>query len=125
IENEIRRRLRDSFGTTLPRFDVLAQLARAPDGLTLGDLSRRMMVSAGNVTGLVDRLVADGLIGRQPVAGDRRAARVFLTAAGRARFDRLTAAHESWLREIFADLTEAEVERLMAGLARVKGSAQR
>ena len=71
IENEVRRRLRDNFDITLPRFDLLAQLDRAPDGMTLGELSQRMMVSNGNITGLVDRLVGQGLIRRRPVPNDR------------------------------------------------------
>ena len=66
IENEVRRRLRDQFGITLPRFDLLAQLDRAPNGMTLGELSQRMMVSNGNITGLVDRLCEQGLILRRP-----------------------------------------------------------
>ena len=72
IETEVRRRLRDSFEVTLPRFDLLAQLDRAPKGMTLGELSQRMMVSNGNVTGLVDRLVEQGLINRRPSPKDRR-----------------------------------------------------
>ena len=84
IETEVRRRLRDSFEVTLPRFDLLAQLDRAPKGMTLGELSQRMMVSNGNVTGLVDRLVEQGLINRRPSPKDRRAQIVSLTAEGRA-----------------------------------------
>src|SRR5687767_14029224 len=72
IENEVRRRLRDNFDITLPRFDLLAQLERAPDGMTLGELSQRMMVSNGNITGLVDRLCEQGLISRRPSPSDRR-----------------------------------------------------
>ena len=82
IETEVRRRLRDSFEVTLPRFDLLAQLDRAPKGMTLGELSQRMMVSNGNVTGLVDRLVEQGLINRRPSPKDRRAQIVSLTAGG-------------------------------------------
>ena len=82
IESEVRRRLRDNFDVTLPRFDLLAQLDRAPKGMTLGELSQRMMVSNGNVTGLVDRLVEQGLIDRRPSPKDRRAQIVSLTAGG-------------------------------------------
>ncbi len=73
IESEVRRRLRDSFDVTLPRFDLMAQLYRAPKAMTLGELSQRMMVSNGNVTGLVDRLVEQGLVSRRPSPKDRRA----------------------------------------------------
>src|SRR3989442_14857270 len=83
IESEVRRRLRDTFGVTLPRFDLMAQLDRAPSGMTLGELSRRMMVSNGNVTGLVDRLVAQGVVRRRPSPSDRRSQFVSLTAEGR------------------------------------------
>ena len=93
IETEVRRRLRDSFEVTLPRFDLLAQLDRAPKGMTLGELSQRMMVSNGNVTGLVDRLVEQGLIDRRPSPNDRRAQIVSLTAEGR-RFFRAMARDE-------------------------------
>ena len=86
IEAELRRRLRVAFNTTLPRFDLLAALDRAPEGLTLGEVSGRMMVSNGNVTGLVGRLAAQGSIERLPHATDRRAATVRLTAAGRRGF---------------------------------------
>src|SRR6516162_4735269 len=86
IESEVRRRLRESFSLTLPRFDLMAQLDRAPKGMTLGELSQRMMVSNGNVTGLVDRLVEQGLIDRRPSPKDRRAQIVTLTAEGRRFF---------------------------------------
>lgn len=65
ISQEIRRRLRTEFGATLPQFDLLAQLYREKDGLRLGELSRRTMVTNGNVTGLVERLEGDGLIVRE------------------------------------------------------------
>ena len=94
IEAEIRRRLRDRFDTTLPRFDLLAQLERAPDGIQLGELSRRMMVSNGNVTGLVERLAQEELIDRQVSETDRRAVQVRLTARGRAVFTEMARAHQ-------------------------------
>src|ERR1700749_5018875 len=72
IEGEVRRRLRESFDVTLPRFDLMAQLDKTPDGMTLGELSSRMMVSNGKFTGLVERLVADGLLARKPAPNDRR-----------------------------------------------------
>ncbi len=106
IEAEVRRRLRDNFDVTLPRFDLLAQLDRAPNGMTLGELSQRMMVSNGNVTGLVDRLVEQGLIQRRPSPKDRRAQIVSLTAEGRKFFRAMARANGDWIGEMFADLSE-------------------
>ena len=125
IENEVRRRLRDNFDITLPRFDLLAQLDRAPNGMTLGELSQRMMVSNGNVTGLVERLVADRLIARKPAPHDRRAQIVRLTPAGRRSFRAMARAHESWILKMFADLRPTEISVLMGLLAKAKRSAAR
>ncbi len=128
IETRVRAGLRESFSITLPRFDVLSQLARAqdgshPDGLTMGELSQRMMVSAGNVTGLVDGLVADGLIVRQAQVRDRRSARVSLTPAGKSAFESMLPTHERWIDEAFAALDTTELKRLLALLAKLKTSA--
>jgi DNA-binding MarR family transcriptional regulator len=125
IENEVRRRLRDKFEVTLPRFDLLAQLERAPDGMTLGELSQRMMVSNGNVTGLVDTLVAQRLIKRRPSPKDRRAQIVSLTAEGRRFFRAMARANGDWIADMFADLSSGEIETLMRLLARTKASARK
>jgi DNA-binding MarR family transcriptional regulator len=128
IETRVRAGLRESYAITLPRFDVLSQLARAqvgghPEGLTMGELSQRMMVSAGNVTGLVDGLVSDGLIVRQAQPGDRRSARVHLTPAGKRAFEAMLPTHERWIDEAFSALDPAEIKRLLALLAKLKTSA--
>jgi DNA-binding MarR family transcriptional regulator len=125
IENEIRRRLRDNFDITLPRFDLMAQLDKSPGGMKLGELSQRLMVSNGNITGLVDRLLAQGLLDRQPAPNDRRAQLVRLTAEGRRSFRAMASAHESWIAEIFRDLTAAERDVLMRLLAKAKAAARR
>lgn len=125
IEGEIRRRLRERFDVTLPRFDLMAQLERTPEGMTLGELSRRMMVSNGNVTGLVDRLVAEGVLQRRQSDTDRRAHYVSLTEAGRRAFAAMAAEHEDWVADLFADLAPGEVETLMALLGAAKRSVQR
>jgi DNA-binding MarR family transcriptional regulator len=125
IENEIRQRLRAEFDVTLPRFDLMAQLDRAQGGMTLGELSQRMMVSNGNVTGLVERLVALKLIERKPSPNDRRAMIVTLTPEGRRTFRTLARTHESWIADIFAGLDPAEMDTLMKLLARTKASARR
>jgi DNA-binding MarR family transcriptional regulator len=124
IESEIRRRLRAQFDTTLPRFDLLAQLERAGTGLTLGEVSRRMMVSNGNVTGLAARLEAEGLIERRVNAADRREQRLRLTARGRREFARQSAAHEQWVAEFFAGLSPPERAALHRLLGRAKESAR-
>jgi DNA-binding MarR family transcriptional regulator len=123
IEGEVRRRLREHFGTTLPRFDMLAQLDRAPGGMTLGELSQRMMVSNGNVTGLVDRLAAEGLLARRAAAHDRRMQIVNLTAAGRRSFRAMARENGDWISDIFADLDADDIEAMMRLLAKTKASA--
>lgn len=124
IEAEIRRRLRRDFGVTLPRFDVMAQLDRAPDGLTLSAISTRMMVSNGNLTGLVERLVASGHVDRRRSRTDRRAQLISLTALGRAEFRAMARAHEGWLAEMLAGLSPAGMDELGRLLGRAKHSAR-
>jgi DNA-binding MarR family transcriptional regulator len=125
IESEVRRRLRDSFDVTLPRFDLMAQLDRTPKGMTLGELSQRMMVSNGNVTGLVDRLVEQGLITRRPSPKDRRAQIVSLTAHGRKFFRAMARTNGDWVGEFFADLSRDDIDTLMRLLAKAKASARK
>lgn len=125
IEGEVRRRLRDDFDVTLPRFDLMAQLDRAPNGMTLGELSQRMMVTNGNVTGLVDRLVAQKLIVRRPSPTDRRAQIVSLTAEGRKAFRAMARANRNWIAEILADLSPGEINELMRLLDKTKASARK
>jgi DNA-binding MarR family transcriptional regulator len=122
LEAEIRRRLREQFDTTLPRFDLLAQLERAPKGMTLGEVSRRMMVSNGNITGLVERLVESGHLTRLPLPTDRRVQVIALTPAGRAEFARMAEAHEAWIAEMFEGMPPDEVDTLLKLLGRLKGS---
>jgi DNA-binding MarR family transcriptional regulator len=125
IEGEVRRRLRDQFDMTLPRFDLMAQLDKAPNGMTLGELSRRMMVSNGNVTGLAERLVEQGLLDRRAAPNDRRAQIVSLTAEGRRAFRAMARTHEDWIAEIFAGLDGGEIDTLMQLLAKTKTSARK
>ncbi len=125
IEGDVRRRLRERFDVTLPRFDLMAQLDKAPGGMTLSDLSKRMMVSNGNLTGLVDRLVASGHIVRTVSPTDRRATVISLTDSGRAEFRAMAAEHELWIAGLFDDLTGKDRDDLMRLLAKTKLSARR
>jgi DNA-binding MarR family transcriptional regulator len=120
IEREIRRRFESEFDVTLPRFDVMAALNRHPEGLTMGSLSRWLRVSNGNVTGVVARLEADGLVRREPRTNDQRVIDVRLTAEGRAVFDRLAAAHEGWVDELLGCLDGGDTHILTDLLGHVR-----
>jgi DNA-binding MarR family transcriptional regulator len=120
IERRIRARLREEFATTLPRFDLMAQLERNPEGLKMGELSRRLMVTGGNVTGITDQLAAERLVERAPIANDRRAYAVRLTPKGKRAFDAMAAAHERWVIELLSGLDAGEQRRLCALLDRIK-----
>jgi len=125
IERRVRSNLRDRFGITLPRFDVLAQLDRARDGLAMGELSRRLMVSNGNLTGLIDRLVHEGLVSRAPLPHDRRTHLVRLTAAGQTAFDEMAAAHEHWIDVMMAGVDRRKLRDLFVLLGELKPSLTR
>ena len=112
IEAELRERLRQEFNTTLPRFDVMAALYRTRDGMLMSDLSRFLLVSNGNVTGIVDRLVSEGLVARARRNGDRRTSMVRLTEEGSKAFAVIAAAHESWIGELLGNVSEDEARRL-------------
>lgn len=119
VEGRVRERLRDGHDTTLPRFDVLAALHRERAGLRMSALSGVLRVSNGNVTGIVDRLVGDGLVERVAVEGDRRAMVVRLTDAGAAAFEGMAAAHEAWIDELLDGVGAEEAEAISARLAEV------
>jgi len=112
VETEIRRRLRERFGISLPRFDYLAQLHRAPEGLKMKELSRQLMVTGGNVTGLTDELEREGLVERIDSPTDRRSWIVRLTPAGRSGFEAMAAEHEQWVLDLFAGLDARAVQQL-------------
>ena len=122
ITAEIRQRLRSEFEFTLPRFDLMAQLDREPNGLRLSELSKRMMVTNGNLTGLVDRLIEEGYVRRVDDPTDGRASVVRLTRVGADIFRKLAAAHEAWLATLFDELNPEAAERLMQDLAALKRS---
>lgn len=120
IENEIRTRLRSEFGITLPRFDLMAQLERHPEGLRMGELSKRMMVTGGNITGITDQLEQEKLVVRMPDPTDRRAYSVKLTAAGRRAFERMASTHECWIAELLDGVSGKEKSTLIELLSKVK-----
>ncbi len=120
IEKRVRAGLREQFDTTLPRFDLMAQLERHPEGLKMKELSHRLMVTGGNVTGITDQLVAEGLVERMAVEGDRRAFLVRLTPEGRSAFERMAAQHEQWIVEAFDGLSAKDLDSLHKLLGKVK-----
>jgi DNA-binding MarR family transcriptional regulator len=116
IEAEVRDRLRVAFGVTLPQFDVMAALERRPDGMTMTELSRFLMVSNGNVTGIIDRLVAEKLVTRRAPADDRRAIIVRLTPRGLKEFTAMARAHQAWVDGLLSDFDAAEADTLIRHL---------
>jgi DNA-binding MarR family transcriptional regulator len=122
IENRVSSRLRGEFETTLPRFDLMAQLARFPDGLFMSELSQLLMVSGGNITGITDNLERDGLVERIMLPEDRRARKVCLTEKGRAAFEQMAAVHESWINDWLSSLSAQEQHQLYALLGKLKQS---
>jgi DNA-binding MarR family transcriptional regulator len=120
VEDVIRSRLRTTFGITLPRFDLMAQLERHPEGLRMGELSKRMMVTGGNVTGIVDQLEREGLVERAPDPQDGRAAMVRLTTAGRGAFAEMADVHEGWVADLFRDIPAEDKTRMIALLDSMK-----
>ncbi|MFV0281909.1 MAG: MarR family winged helix-turn-helix transcriptional regulator [Rhodoblastus sp.] len=120
VNNEVRRRLRENFGMSLSRFDLLAQLDGRPEGLRMGDLSRRLMVTTGNITGLVDELVADGLVERLADPSNRRASLAAMTARGRRIFDAAAKTNEVWIAELFSGLSDADKAAMFDMLGRQK-----
>jgi DNA-binding MarR family transcriptional regulator len=121
VEGELRRLMREHFGTTLARFDALAQLDRFPDGLTMSELSRHLMVSHGNVTGLIDRLADERLVERRTDQRDRRIQRVTLTSEGKTLFDTMVPLHRQWLAALLQDVpsqTRADLAELLGQMKR-------
>jgi DNA-binding MarR family transcriptional regulator len=120
IETHVRSGFRQEFATTLPRFDLMAQLERYPEGLRMNDLSRRLMVSGGNVTGITDQLEREGLVVRTLDRGDRRAITVKLTSAGLKRFREMAASHERWIVELLDGLSHEDRQTMLLMLGKLK-----
>ncbi len=122
IEKRLRRRFVGQFDTTLPRFDVMAALERHPDGVAMGELSRAILVSNGNVTALVRQLESDGHAVSRPAPDDRRSSIVMLTDQGRSHFAKLADAHHGWIHQMLAGMTRDEKVALYGLLAVLKTS---
>jgi len=120
IEGRVRQNLQSTFDTTLPRFDLMAQLERAPQGLKMSELSQRMMVTGGNVTGITDGLEKEGLVVRETDSADRRVYRVKLTAEGERQFRRMAAEHERWVIDLFGAFSPRHKKQLMDLLGELK-----
>ncbi len=120
IENEIRSRMRATFGITLPRFDLMAQLERHPQGLRMGELSKRMMVTGGNITGITDQLAQENLVVRVPDPNDRRVYTVQLTEAGRRTFTEMAVVHEGWIAEMLQAIAPDDKGQLITLLSHMK-----
>ena len=120
VESPLREFLREEFDTTLPRFDVLAALCRASEGMKMSELSRLLLVSNGNVTGIIDRLVTDGLVIRVVVEGDRRAMRVRLTRDGRKKFEIMAEKHKAFVSHIFKDLDHDDLDAMVNVFSRLR-----
>ena len=120
IESRVRQNLQSSFDTTLPRFDLMAQLERAPQGLKMSELSQRMMVTGGNVTGITDGLEKEGLVVREVDSADRRVYRVKLTSEGERQFRRMAAEHEKWVVDLFGAIAPKHKKQLMDLLGELK-----
>jgi DNA-binding MarR family transcriptional regulator len=120
VENQVRSRLRREFATTLPRFDFMAQLERNPAGLRMSDVSQRLMVSGGNVTGITDQLEQEGLVVRTLDPGDRRAITVKLTPSGLKRFREIAASHEQWIVELLGGLNLEDRQLMFGTLGKLK-----
>lgn len=124
VEARLRQELRESFDSTLPRFDLLAQLDRHPEKLRMGELSSLMMVSGGNVTGLVTQMEKEGLVSRTPLKTDRRTFQVGLTRAGKRYFNKMAKSHEQWIVEMFSGLDHDHQEEMMEALGALKHSVK-
>ncbi len=122
VEQSIRSKLRDEFSVTLPQFDVLSELERAGEPVTMSQLSDELMVSNGNVTGVVDRLLRDGFVRREASKSDRRVLFIALTPAGEKTFREMAAAHEQWISSLFSSLTTTEIRKLLKSMVDLKDS---
>src|SRR6516225_1456988 len=116
VEAQTRELFKQQFNVTVPRFDVMAALYRKPDGMLMSEIARFLIVSNGNVTGIVDRLVSEGLVARSQRNGDRRTSFITLTRRGRNAFESMASAHEHWIDELLGGVSARDAEQLSAKL---------
>jgi DNA-binding MarR family transcriptional regulator len=124
IENEIRGKLRESYEITLPRFDVMAQLYRYPEGLRMGEISQLLMVTGGNITGIIEQLVQEGLVLRVTDPNDRRAYTVRLSESGKTSFEAVALQHRAWVNDLMGGLEASEQEDLYRLLNKLRQSLE-
>jgi DNA-binding MarR family transcriptional regulator len=122
IEQKLRSLFRNNFSVTLPQFDVLSELERAGEKMTMSELSRELMVSNGNVTGVIDRLEKNGFVTRTRAEHDRRVQYIELTTKGREEFDVMAKHHERWLDDMLSDLSTTDMARLQKLLLKARNS---
>lgn len=120
LETDLRSRLRTDYQTTLPRFDLMAQLQRVPEGMKMSELSRHMMVTNGNITGITDQLEKEGMVERLKVATDRRSSIIRLTSKGRRAFNKMAESHEAWIQNMLASMPEKSKKSLFESLGELK-----
>ena len=109
-------------GLSEGRFVLLFLLEAAPDGLAPNALAERAGVTRATVTGLLDGLEHEGLIGRHAEPGDRRALRIGLTPKGRQVAAAVFDAHGRWIAQVFGNLSRAERELLARLVSQVAGN---
>jgi DNA-binding MarR family transcriptional regulator len=113
MQKLIQNYLKVRFDSTLPRFDVMSALDRQDGPITMSELSDKLLVSNGNVSGLVSRLVKDGMMTREVDPHDRRTQRVELSSTGREAFHAMAIEHEKLVDSLFSDLSDAQMEELL------------
>lgn len=122
MQQYVRRKFRVEFNFTLPKFDVLAELSRSEKPQTMSELSRQLMVSNGNATGVIDRLQRDGLVQRLSSADDRRVQYISLTKEGKQAFRKMAVAHEAWITELMSGLRKSEIKQFNEQLRHLKNT---
>ena len=111
-------RVLESAGLTLPQFDVLANLGMT-EGITQQELADKLLVTKGNVVGLLDRMESAGLLERRADPKDRRANRIFLTRTGREALHQTLPAHLAVIRRAMSRLSASDHQalfRLLEGI---------
>lgn len=121
LEQEMSERFRESHGSSISRFDVMAHLSQAGEGgLNTSVLAASLLASKGNITRLLDRMEQDGLLKRELCPDDRRVSKIFLTPEGEERFDKMARDHESWALEVFESIDNNERQELLRLLKTIR-----